>query len=188
MEKIATKDIGKFSHHYPKLAAIITASSGGKENAMTATWHSSISINPPIYGISISPKRFTYQLISQSKEFGINFIPFEKAHLAASVSGTSGQKIDKFQKLNILKEKPIKTGVPLLKDAYASYECKLLDSKIYGDHVWVVGEIVAVHFQEGIFTGNGILDLGKVKPLLYLGSEFYATTDKDSLNCITRGM
>jgi flavin reductase (DIM6/NTAB) family NADH-FMN oxidoreductase RutF len=59
--------------------------------------------------------------------------------LAASVGGSAGQKIDKFQKLNISKEKPIKTGVLLLKDAYASHECKRLDSKIYGDHVWVVG-------------------------------------------------
>jgi flavin reductase (DIM6/NTAB) family NADH-FMN oxidoreductase RutF len=30
----------------------------------------------------------------------------------------------------------------LLKDAYASYECNLLDNKTYGDHVWVVGDIV----------------------------------------------
>ena len=44
----------------------------------------------------------------------------------------------------------------------------------------------AVHFQEGIFTENEILDLIKVKSLLYLGSEFYATADKDSLNFITR--
>jgi flavin reductase (DIM6/NTAB) family NADH-FMN oxidoreductase RutF len=63
-----------------------------------------------------------------------------------------------------------------------------LDSKIYGDHVWVVGEIVAVHFQEGIFTENEILDLTKVKPLLYLGSEFYVTTDEDSVNFIKRGI
>jgi len=188
MEKTATEDIGKFSHHYPKLAAIVTASFEGKDNAMTAAWHSSISVNPPIYGISISPQRFTYQLIRQSKEFGINFVPFEKAYLAASIGGTSGQEIDKFQKLNIPREKPIKTRVPLLKDAYASYECKLLDSKIYGDHIWVVGEVVAAHFREGIFTENEMLDLTKVKPLLYLGSDFYVTTDEHSISFIERGI
>jgi len=46
----------------------------------------------------------------------------------------------------------------------------------------------AVHFQEGIFTENEILDLTKVKPLLYLGSEFYVTADEDSLNFIKRGI
>jgi hypothetical protein len=46
----------------------------------------------------------------------------------------------------------------------------------------------AVHFQEGIFTENEILDLTKVKPLLYLGSEFYVTADKNSLSFIKRGI
>lgn len=46
----------------------------------------------------------------------------------------------------------------------------------------------AVHFQEGIFTENELLDLTKVKPLLYLGSEFYVTADEDSVNFIKRGI
>jgi len=79
MAKIITENIGGFTQHYPKMAVIVTASSKGKDNAMTAAWHSSISRNPPLYGVSISPKRFTYQLIAESKEFAINFIPWEKA-------------------------------------------------------------------------------------------------------------
>ena len=137
--------------------------------------------------MAISPKRFTYQLITESKEFGINFVPLEKASLAARVGGIPGREIDKFTKLAIDKEKPLKTGTPILKDAYAAYECKLEDSRTYGDHIWVIGEIVAVHFLEEVFTPEGILDLDKVKPLLYLGSDFYATTDKSSISFIKRG-
>jgi len=188
MPKVVTEKVGSFSQHYPKVTVIVTASARGKDNAMAAAWHSSISINPPLYGVSISPKRFTYQLISESMEFGINFIPWEKASLAARVGGTSGQKMDKFQKFEIQKEKPLKTAVPILKDAYAAYECKLVDSKPYGDHIWVVGEIVVVHFLEEAFTSEKILDLDKIKPLLYLGSEFYASTDKSSLIFHKRGI
>jgi flavin reductase (DIM6/NTAB) family NADH-FMN oxidoreductase RutF len=187
MSKVVTENVGGFSHHYPKLAAIVTASARGKDNAMTTAWHSSISYNPPLYGVSISPKRFTCQLIMESKEFGINFIPFEKAHLAAQVGGTSGQEMNKFEKFNIRKEKPLKTNVPILKDAYASYECKLVDNKAYGDHIWVVGEVVAVHLLEEAFTEEQILNLNKAKPLLWLGPEFYTTTDEHKLNFIERG-
>lgn len=187
MSKVVTENVGKFSQHYPKVAAIVTATSRGIDNAMTAAWHSSISLNPPLYGISISPERFTYQLITQSKEFGINFIPFEKARLAAKVGGISGQEMDKFQLLHIEKEKPSKTKTPILKEAYAAYECSLVDSKTYGDHIWVVGEIVAVHFLKEAFTEEGIVDLNKVKPLLYLGSDFYATIDESSLSFIKKG-
>ena len=188
MPKIVTEDIGKFSHHYPKVAVIITASARGRDDAMTAAWHSSISLKPPLYGIAIASKRFTYQLITESREFGINFILSENASLAAAIGGTSGKKMDKFERFNIQKEKPLKTTAPILKDSYAAYECKLVDSKPYGDHLWIVGEIVAVHFLEEVFTPAEVLNLDKIKPLLYLGSDFYASTDKNSVRLIKRGI
>jgi flavin reductase (DIM6/NTAB) family NADH-FMN oxidoreductase RutF len=188
MPKIVTEDIGKFSQHYPKVAVIVTASARGREDAMTAAWHSSISLKPPLYGIAIASKRFTYQLITESQEFGINFIPSEKASLAAAIGGTSGKQMDKFERLNIKKEKPLKTTAPILKDAYAAYECKLVDNKPYGDHLWLVGEIVAVHFLEEAFTPAEVLDLDNIKPLLYLGSDQYASTDKSSIKLIKRGI
>lgn len=70
MSKIVTADIGKFGQHNPKVAVIVTASARGRDAAMTAAWHSSISFKPPLYGIAIAPKRFTYQLITESREIG----------------------------------------------------------------------------------------------------------------------
>ncbi|MFW6105066.1 MAG: flavin reductase family protein [Chloroflexota bacterium] len=188
MPKIVTEDIGKFGQHYPKVAVIVTASAGGRDGAMTVAWHSSISFKPPLYGIAIASKRFTYQLITESREFGINFIPLERASLAAALGGTSGQEMDKFERFNIQKEKPLKTTALILKDAYAAYECKLVDSKPYGDHIWIVGEIVAVHFLKEVFTTAEVLNLDRVKPLLYIGSDFYASTDKNSAKLIKRGI
>ena len=188
MPKIVTEAIGKFSQHYPKVAVIVTASARGRDDAMTAAWHSSISFKPPLYGIAIAPKRFTYQLITESREFGINFVPLERASLAAAIGGTSGQQMNKFERFNIEKEKPVKTTTPILKDAYAAYECKLVDSKPYGDHLWIIGEIVAVHFLEEAFSPSEVLDLDKMKPLLYLGSDFYASTDKNSASFVKRGI
>jgi flavin reductase (DIM6/NTAB) family NADH-FMN oxidoreductase RutF len=188
MPKIVTEDIGKFGQHNPRVAVIVTASARGRDDAMTASWHSSIAFKPPLYGIAVSPKRFTYQLITESREFGVNFIPLEKAALAAAIGGTLGQQMDKFDRFNIRKEKPVKTAAPILKDAYAAYECKLVDSKPYGDHMWIVGEVVAVHFREEAFTPAEVLDLNKIKPLLYLGSDFYASTDKNSVSYIKRGI
>jgi flavin reductase (DIM6/NTAB) family NADH-FMN oxidoreductase RutF len=186
--RIVGEDIGKFSHHYPRVAVIVTASAGGRHAAMTAAWHSSISLTPPLYGVAVAPKRFTYRLIAESREFGINFIPAEKASLAATVGGTSGQEMDKFERFNIQIEKPLKTTAPIIKDAYAAYECKLVDSKPYGDHLWIVGEIVALHFLEEAFTPAGVLDLERMKPLLYLGSDFYVSTDRNSITLVKRGI
>ena len=179
MEKVITEDIGAFSQHYPKVAVVVTAQAGGRDNAMAVAWHTSISLKPPLYGVSISPKRFTYQLIADSKEFGVNFLPLAKAELIASVGGSKGYEIDKFQQFNIARDKPVKTAVPILKDAYAAYECKLVDDRGYGDHRWLVGKIVAVHRLREAFTPEETLDLEKVSPILYLGHELYLTTAKD---------
>ena len=186
MAKVISEDIGIFSHHYPRVAVIVTAQAEGKENAMAVAWHTSISVHPPLYGVSISPKRFTYQLIVDSKEFGVNFLPFAKAELVASVGGSKGEEIDKFHRFNIAKDKPAKTKVPILKDAYVAYECRLVDDREYGDHRWLVGEIVAVHWLKDAFTPNEVIDLDKVNPILYLGQELYLTTAKDTVRYLDR--
>lgn len=188
MSRVVSEDIGKFNHHYPKVAVIVTSSAGGRDDAMTAAWHSSISLRPPIYGVAVTSRRFTYQLITESREFAINFIPLEKASLAAAVGGTSGERMDKFERLNIKKARPLKTGAPILEDAYAAYECKMVDSKPYGDHIWVVGEIVTIHLLEEAFAPAEALDLDKIKPLLYLGSDLYASVDKNSVSFVKRGI
>lgn len=184
MARIVTEDIRQFGQHYPKVALIVTASAGGRDGAMTAGWHTSISLKPLLYGVAIAPQRFTYRLIKESREFGINFIPFEKASLAVDIGSSSGEAMDKFQRLGIRKEKPLKTGAPILEDAYAAYECRLVDDRPYGDHLWVVGEIVAVHYLEEAFTTAKVLDLEKTRPLLYLGGNLYVSSDKDSLTLV----
>lgn len=168
------------------MAVVVTARARGRDNAMAVAWHSSISIKPPLYGVALHPKRFTCQLILESKEFGINFLPFEEAELIASVGGSKGEEVDKFQRFGITKDEPLKTAVPILERAYAAYECKLIDHRTYGDHEWLVGEIVAVHSLEEAFTLEGALDWNRISPVLYLGAELYSPIAKDALRHLDR--
>ncbi len=186
MAKVISEGIGAYYYHFPAVATIVTAQAKGRENAMAVAWHTSISFNPPLYGISISPKRFTYQLIVDSQEFGVNFLPFEQAGLVASVGGSKGEEIDKFLQFDIAKDKSVKTAVPILKAAYAAYECKLVDDKGYGDHRLLVGEIVAVHLLKEAFAPEETLDLAKVSPVLYLGNERYLTVSRETIKYLDR--
>ena len=186
MTKVISEGIGALYHHYPRVAAIITAQDKGRANAMAAAWHMPISWNPPYYGVTINPGRFTYQLIAESKEFGVNFLPFEMAELVASVGGSRGEGVDKFQRFNIARDKAIKTKVPILEAAYAAYECQLVDDRGYGESRLLVGKIVAVHLLKEVFTKEGILDLDKVSPILYLGQDVYVTTSKGTVRKLDR--
>jgi flavin reductase (DIM6/NTAB) family NADH-FMN oxidoreductase RutF len=173
MEKVTSDDIGAFYQHYPRAAVVVTACVGGRDNAMTIAWHTSISKKPPLYGVIVSADHFTYKLIIESKEFGVNFMPDTKAELVAAIGGSKGSELDKFKAFTINKDNPVKTAVPILKDAYTAYECKLVDDISYGDHRLLVGEIIAVHYLEEAFNADGTLNLGKVNPVLYMGSEQY---------------
>jgi len=186
MPRVRVTSVGEFYQHYPKVAAILTVNSRGKKNAMAAAWHSAISFKPPLYGVAVAPKRHTYKLIVEAGEFGINFMPFRAAELIASVGGSGGSEVDKFHKFNISEDRPLKTNVPVLTEAYAAYECKVVDNKTYGDHAWIIGEIVAVHFTDDFFKANGTLDLSKLNPALYVGAELYITTRRESERLLDR--
>jgi flavin reductase (DIM6/NTAB) family NADH-FMN oxidoreductase RutF len=103
MAKETLDSVGTFYQHLPKLAVIVTAQDKGKENAMTVDWHTSLSSDPPLYGICIAPGRFTYQLIAGSKEFAINFLSFEAVALIAQVGSSAGSLMNKFEQFKIAK-------------------------------------------------------------------------------------
>jgi len=181
VEKVCVEGVGKFYHHYPAVAAVVTARFGEKANAMAAAWHSSLSRKPPLYGVAISPKRFTHDLILEAGEFGVNFLPFDRAGIIAAVGGSTGKEVDKFRVFSIAEEKPVLTLAPILAEAYAAYECKLVSHYTFGDHTWFVGQILMVHLLEETFTQEGVLNLERVMPSLYLGADLYLSPSPESI-------
>ena len=186
MNKASTEGVGIFAQHYPRVAALITARTGSQANAMTAAWHMPISYNPPLYTVAIALKRFTYSLIATSHEFGVNFMPADQAEIVAAAGGTHGAEMDKFKAFHIGTDKPLKTGVPVLRTSYAAYECKVIDDRVYGDHRLLIGEIVAVHWLKEVFMEDGSLDLTQVSPTLYLGNEHYVSTESGAIRTLER--
>jgi flavin reductase (DIM6/NTAB) family NADH-FMN oxidoreductase RutF len=173
MDKIAQNSVSHLNHFYPAVAAVVTVRSGERMNAMACAWHSALSFAPPLYGVLISPKRFSYQLILDAGTFGVNFLPFEKAELIAGVGRNSGRDVDKFSAFSIATEPLPDAIAPILKDAYAAYECRLAARHPCGDHDLFVGEIVRVHQAPETFTEEGVLDVSRVRPALYLGTDWY---------------
>ncbi|MBI5166319.1 MAG: flavin reductase family protein [candidate division NC10 bacterium] len=187
MAKVCIEKVGKmFYHFYPTIVTVVTVHSGGRDNAMPAAWNSALSFDPPLYGVAISPKRHTYQMILDAKEFALNFLPYEAAEAMAQTGGCSGREVDKFQRFQLAKESPLKIKSPILKDAYASYECRLVDHHTYGDHEWFVGEVVAVHYLKDGFDEKGIIRLDRLNPALYMGSDLYITAARESKRHLDR--
>lgn len=162
-----------FYHYCPAIALIVTVRRGSEKDAMAAAWHSPVSFDPPLYGVAIAPKRYTFEMISKVREFGINFVPFEMAKLVAKVGGCSGRDVDKFPRFGIQEVDSIETSAPIIKESYAAYECRLYSSNTYGDHEWFVGEVVATHTDSVAFDDKGVIDVDEAVPTPYLGNDYY---------------
>lgn len=186
MSKNASEELGSFFRCHISTPAVVTVHRKGSNNAMTVVWHTTLSFKPPLCGVAISPDRDSYKLLLEVKEFALNFLPLNKAEIIAWVGGVHGSQVDKFKKFNIETEPPLKIKSPILKDAYAAYECKLSDHHTYGDHELFIGEIVMLHLQEGMFTEDGIIDLERIKLALYLGNDRYITASSNEIRYLNR--
>ncbi len=174
MTKIVQTDFDSYYFGYPSSAAIITCASKDRRNAMALAWHTTFSRDPLRYGALIFPQNYSHELILESKEFVINFMPAESAGLIAQVGGSTGSQIDKFNEFRISTEQASVVNAPVLKAAYAAYECTLVDYRNYGDHDLFVGQVVAVQWEESVFQGDGTVDLTKISPAMYIGEDQYA--------------
>jgi len=183
MSKITT-EIKKFQYFYPYPVALVGARSGSQVNFMTCAWHTALSLDPPLFGVLISKKGFTHGLISEAREFTVNFLPFEAVKLSAQMGRTSAFSLDKVREFQV-KLAPSKIiQSPRVEDAYAAFECRLAETRGFGDHDLFVGEVLAVHQKTKSFTAQGILNVRQVAPLLYLGSDFYVTVNPDTLKYV----
>ena len=45
MEKVISDSIGAFYQHYPRVAVVVTAHGGERDNAASIAWHTTISKN-----------------------------------------------------------------------------------------------------------------------------------------------
>ncbi|MDP6666899.1 MAG: flavin reductase family protein [Dehalococcoidia bacterium] len=174
MAKRVKPDVDPFYFHYPAGATIVTSHANGRDNAMAVAWHTAVSRDPPYYVVSISPKRFTHGLLVESGEFVVNFMPVDRGDLVALVAGCSGSDVDKFDAFDIAASPGSQVAAPILETAFASYECRVEAQHTFGDHDLFVARIVAVQWEDSFFADDGMLDLERVSPIVYLGEDRYA--------------
>lgn len=170
-----------FYHFYPCNVTLVGARRGDRVNFMAAAWNTALSFHPPLMGVSISPARFTHDMITQSQEFTCNFLPFEEIETIHGTGRISGRDYDKVEVFSIPLEDPEVINCPTIKSAYAAYECKLIYHYPVGDHNFFVGEVVAVHWDEEGVTAKGLLDPLEINFPMYMGSNTYLTADAASV-------
>jgi flavin reductase (DIM6/NTAB) family NADH-FMN oxidoreductase RutF len=147
----------------------------GTSNFAPVAWTTPLSSDPPLFGVCLSPGTYSHHLVLKTGEFTANFLSQEHASLAEALGKLSGRETDKVKALNLALEPAEALTTPSLAAAYASAECVLLERHHVGDQTLFVGEVQRIHASPDAFDADGVLRLERLSPLLYLGSNRYAT-------------
>ena len=144
---------------YPEQVVLaITKSKDGRINLMAIGWVCIVSDEPPMFLLGIDDPAYTLELIRESKEFVIAYPSRSMAKETLYCGTTHGHNIAK-GKISGLKFEPASTvDVPLLADAVANFECRLVTEYRPGNCPLVVGQVVA----SSVNTDNSILRLNNI--------------------------
>lgn len=118
---------------------VVTTRVNDTINGMTASWVAQVSLSPLLIMVSIAPPRYSHDLIKESGVFAVNVLTRDQVDLGKRFGYKSGRKVDKFAGLE---HSASKTGAPILPQAYAYFDLKLVDTFPAGDHTLFVGEVV----------------------------------------------
>ncbi len=154
---------------------------------MPVAWHTPISADPPLYGILVSPKRFSFELLNKENGFTVNFLEYKDARIIARTGGVSGREHNKLKEFNIAHIPGKKVTGVILDRAYGAYECENFSVQKYGDHFLFIGRVVQVYIKEDIITSQGVVDEDRVAPAIYFGKDRYITLDPRKIQFIKRG-
>ena len=175
---------GSCYFYYPRLVCVVGVrdEAKGTTNFAPVAWTTPLSSDPPLFGVCLSPGTYSHHLVLKTGEFTANFLSQEHASLAEALGKLSGRETDKVKALDLALEPGEALSTPSLAAAYASAECLLLERHHVGDQTLFVGEVQRIHASPDAFDADGVLRLERLSPLLYLGSNRYATTAAASLH------
>ena len=162
------KSLGPKPLVYPAPVFVVgTYDKAGKPNVMTASWGGICCSDPPCVTVSLRTATYSFANIRERKAFTIN-IPSEAYVREADFFGmASGRGTDKFAVTKLTPVKSDLVDAPYVQEFSLVLECSLAKVVELGLHTAFVGEILDVKADEAVMAGDNLLDILKVKPLVF---------------------
>ncbi|AEG01651.1 flavin reductase family protein [Methylomonas methanica] len=112
---------------------------------MTATSFSSVSVDPPQILVCLNQNTDTGAVVLEQKRFAVNILGTEQQNVSNQFAGGATQE----ERFAGVAWEAGENGAPLLTDALASLECKVVDQVLAGTHWIVIGEVQKVVCRGG---------------------------------------
>jgi len=126
---------------YPAVPAIIACSDRGLIYAMPVVSMISLSNDPPLIGVSSSPKHSTHQAIASVRSFSVSWVDASLVRSLEVLGTTPHNAVDKLHSAGLKHARGRTLDVPIVEGSVASLECTLYARQTLGDHELLVGKV-----------------------------------------------
>ncbi|WP_051441076.1 flavin reductase family protein [Ensifer sp. WSM1721] len=125
---------------------LITAADGGERRGVTITASCSVSDDPPTVLACLNAANRRNDIFSRGGSFALNLLGGQHLALAHAFSGRDQLDMDRRFALGRWTQRM--TGAPVLVDAVAAFDCRLIEARIMATHLILFGEVVDVQIGE----------------------------------------
>jgi len=142
---------------------VLTVRAGSRQHGMSSSWATQVSGDPVLVMAAVDQQHFTHQMILDSAAFALNIVGVRSKHLEDYFYSAQSRRPNNLEAFAL--ETGV-TGTPLLQDALASLDCRVVSRHVAGDHTLFVGEVVEARVRTSD-TPVTSQDL----PYIYLGGK-----------------
>jgi flavin reductase (DIM6/NTAB) family NADH-FMN oxidoreductase RutF len=138
---VATGDeLRALMRRFPSGVAVVTVDLNGEELGLTVGSLVSLSLDPPLVGVSVSRSAALHELLREAKAFGVSILAAGQESLAQHFA----RGVPPIAMWSGIERRPGKTSAPLLEGAVGWLECRVARELETGDHTFFVGDVVSV--------------------------------------------
>jgi flavin reductase (DIM6/NTAB) family NADH-FMN oxidoreductase RutF len=112
---------------------------GEQKDGFTAAWISQVSFDPLLLALSINPTHASYPILIAAGAFAVSVLSRGQLEVARHFGTQSGRAVEK---LAGRRWQTAPGGAPILLDALAYLECRVVGRHAAGDHELVLGQVV----------------------------------------------
>ncbi len=156
------------------IAWVATRSAAGVDNLAPHSFFTIAGVVPPVVSFTSVGTKDSLRNILATEEFVVCLSPERLLDQVNSSATDYPQDVSEFDALDIAREPSAKVAPPRVAGSPVAMECRLVDTRVFGDCTVVFGEVVHLAVDEAVLRdGRPAIDL--LQPLARLGANEWST-------------
>src|SRR2546428_3699749 len=117
---------------------VLTVRDGDRRHGMSSSWVTQASGDPLLVAAAIDRRHLSHDIVERTRRFALNVVGTRARHLEDYFYSAASQRPEN---LDVVAWEDSPGGLPLMRDAMATLECRVTAAHTAGDHTLFVASI-----------------------------------------------